>query len=105
MADEITLELERLLRDCPEERYAFDLARPISHRLDRLIRLAEDAGERTSRKEMVAALILRAAESETEPRKALQAVRQKRVRDTVPKEAQGEDTYSFSKSRPGPRGR
>lgn len=46
------------LRDCPEGNVGVALPWPISDRLDGLVTRLEDAAERTSRKELLAALIL-----------------------------------------------
>jgi len=49
---------ETLLPSCPERSVGLSLPLPISARLDLLVALAEQVGERTSRKEIVAACIL-----------------------------------------------
>src|SRR6266540_119280 len=49
---------ETPLPSCPERSIGLSLPVPINARLDLLVELAEQAGERTSRKEIVAACIL-----------------------------------------------
>src|SRR6266851_8355144 len=56
MAEQIPSETP--LPSCPERSVGLSLPVPINARLDQLVELAEQAGERTSRKEIVAACIL-----------------------------------------------
>ena len=49
------------LQHCPERNVGMALCDPISDRLDRLVALAEASFDRTSRKELVASLILAAS--------------------------------------------
>ena len=52
---------ERLM-NCSESKIGLSLPSPLSERLDQLVRLAEGVGERTTRKEVVASLILERAD-------------------------------------------
>ena len=51
------LEADSLVVRSPEKQGAVAWPLPVEAKLDRLLRLAEEVGERTSRKELVAALI------------------------------------------------
>ena len=55
-----------VLRDLAERSIGLSLCDPVSERLAALAEIAESGGERTSRKEIVAALILAAPGSEAE---------------------------------------
>jgi len=60
MASEFQISPSTLLRECSESNVGLALVRPISDRLDALVTLAEASGDRTNRKELMAALILKA---------------------------------------------
>jgi hypothetical protein len=57
---------ETPLPSCPERSVGLSLPVPINARLDLLVELAEQAGERTSRKEIVAVCILGAPDTAEE---------------------------------------
>ena len=57
---------ETPLPSCPERAVGLSLPVPISARIDLLVELAEQAGERTSRKEIVATCILGAPDDPAE---------------------------------------
>src|SRR4051812_13616787 len=69
-------------REKPDTQMGLSLPRPISGRLDVLVAIANDAGERTSRAELVAALIAQAHEPEA-LREFLVRFRLAVVRDVV----------------------
>ena len=75
---------------------------PLSVRLDALVERAHRSGERTNRKELLAALILSAPESETALSRLVRRYRRARIADAV---VAGEDPASFlNPERPrGPR--
>jgi hypothetical protein len=62
----VQLPPETPLPSCPERSVGLSLPLPISARIDLLVALAEQAGERTSRKEVVAACILGAPDGAEE---------------------------------------
>lgn len=75
---------------------------PLSARLDVLVDIARRAGERTTRKELVAALILSATPTETSVRRMIRTYRRARVADAF---ILGEDPTRFlaSERQRGPR--
>jgi hypothetical protein len=81
---------------------SFVIPGPLSARLDALVNRAYEAGERTNRKELLAALILAAPEGEERLRRLLRRYRTAAVADAF---LPGEDPATFLKpSRPrGPR--
>lgn len=93
------------LRGLPERNVGLALSDPVSARLDALVALADAAGERTNRKELVAALIV-GADSESGHLVAL--VRRYRTavaRDTLIKPGEVPSQLVFPTIRPGPRRR
>jgi len=52
------------LRNCPEDQIGVSIPRPLNARLDALVFQANESGENTSRKELLAALLLAAPESD-----------------------------------------
>lgn len=71
-------------------------------KLDRLLDQADAAGENTSRKELVAALICAARLSDAQLGKALRNYRKARVRQLLPV-PDGQNVVPFKKRKPGPR--
>lgn len=64
--DKENLDPTRPLRETEERPIGVSVPTPLSKRLDRLVELAESAGARAYRKDLVAALILAAPESPEE---------------------------------------
>jgi hypothetical protein len=99
------LSLDHPLRDAPERSIGLSLPLAISQRLDRLVTLVYEDGGRTSRKELVAALILA---TPTVPHRLSAAVRRYRralVRDALPEKTGGRRVEIDVSARPGPRPR
>ena len=93
---------ERLV-DCEEAIVGLSLPSPLSERLDQLVRLAESAGERTTRKEVVASLILCAPTDGLALSEAIRQLRTSVVRDALEPDAGGR--VLLSRHGPGPRTR
>jgi hypothetical protein len=77
---------------------------PISARLDLLVALAEQAGERTSRKEVVAACILGAPDGAEELVRWLRIYRRSPA-DSVYASGSRLEDFELGRARPGPRPR
>jgi len=93
------------LRGLPERNIGLALSDPVSARLDALVALVESAGERTNRKELVAALIV-GADAEIGHLVALvKRYRTARARDTVLTPNEAPSILVFRTIRPGPRRR
>jgi hypothetical protein len=93
------------LRGLPERNVGLALADPVSARLDALVELVEGVGERTNRKELVAALIVGA---EPEGIHLVDLVRRYRTalaRDTLLAPRTAPSVLVFPTLRPGPRRR
>lgn len=95
---------ETPLPACPERSVGLSLPLPISARLDLLVELAEGAGERTSRKEIVAACIL-AAPGEAERLVRLLHLYRRAPADSVYTSGSKLEDLKLPPSRPGPRPR
>ncbi len=93
------------LRDCPEGSVGLSFPLPISDRLDALVSLAEASGERTNRKELVAALILSAPSEGPELAQRLRSYRQASAGDAVLDGQETSAVLTIARRRPGPRPR
>jgi hypothetical protein len=93
------------LRDVPEEGIGVTVPAPLSDRINALIDLLDAAGERTSRKELIAALIFAAPPLTEELADTLRAYRRASVRDALVEPDRAGDTVQLSPRRPGPRPR
>lgn len=98
------IEPETLLRECSQDSVGLALVPPISDRLDNLVMLAEAAGDRTNRKEFVAALILGASADGSMLMEMIRRYRVATAADTY-LEGSAENTPVASPKRPGPRPR
>jgi len=92
------------LRDAPEEGIGLTIPAPLSDRINALVDLVDAAGERTSRKELIAALILAARPLSDELARALRAYRGASVGDAS-LEANRPDSFELTPRKPGPRPR
>ncbi len=93
------------LRDCAEEQAGVWLPGPLNARLDALVESANDAGENTSRKELLATLLL---ESPTEGSNLVAAIRRyrtARAREAVPPGVPQARVLGPRDRKPGPRPR
>ena len=93
------------LRDCPEGNVGLALVRPISDRLDELVTLTEKSGDRTSRKELIAALILAAPPDGHSLAKVLKQYRLASAGDSRLGDVSQGEIRAASPMRPGPRPR
>ena len=93
------------LRDCPEDQIGLWIARPLNARLDALVRRATEAGENTSRKEVLATLLLVAPSSADDLIGALRRYRTASARDAVLDGEPETDFLEDRERRPGPRPR
>jgi hypothetical protein len=93
---------DQLIRDCPQKQAAIAWPLPVDVRLDELLAQASAAGENTSRKELVAAIIASTRVSDTQLGRLLRQYRKTRVRDLIVFQ-EGENVVPFVKHKPGPR--
>jgi hypothetical protein len=96
------LNADGLVIDHPEKQGAVSWPLPVEARLERLLEQAKTAAERTSRKELVAALIATADPTDAQLRRMLRRYRTARVRDILPV-PEGENVIPFVRQGPGPR--
>lgn len=96
---------ETRLTNAPERQVSVNLPGPINERLDRLRELADEEGARTSRKEIVAALILDAPEGGEDLSAAVIRYRKARARDAAIAGVDAADVLEFRRHSPGPRRR
>ena len=95
---------ETPLPSCPECSVGLSLPVPISARIDLLVELAERAGERTSRKEIVAASILGAPDGADELVSVLRLYRRSPA-DSVYTSGSRLEDLKLAPAPPGPRPR
>lgn len=103
VASEQSIASDERLVNCPESTIGLSLPSPLSERLDQLVGLAELEGERTTRKEVMASLILSAP---TDGVVLSESIR--RLRHTVVSEVVEPDTSGrvrLPRHGPGPRTR
>lgn len=96
---------DTLLRECPEGNVGLALPLPLSDRLDALVALAETAGDRTNRKELLASLILAVRPSGQEISAVVRTYRQATARDARLDGRTNDSTVPLRSRRPGPRPR
>jgi hypothetical protein len=105
MASRHSLDPDSPLRAAPERSIGLSLNDPISMRVDQLVDLIEQHGERTTRKELVAALILAAGSRPQELGDALRGYRRALVRDAFLDPALVGSAVRLPPRKPGPRPR
>lgn len=88
-----------------EHNVGLALSDPLSARLDALVDLIEATGERTNRKELVAALILGTAAEGTALAALVRRYRTAQARDTLIRPDPSLSTLDFLPRGPGPRSR
>lgn len=96
---------ETPLPSCPERSVGLSLPLPITARIDLLVELAEQAGERTSRKEIVATCVLGAPDGAEELVRWLRIYRRSPADSVYPSGPMLEDVLALRPARPGPRPR
>lgn len=95
--------MSELLRDSKDKQVSFRWAMALDQRLDALVKRAEDAGERTTRREVLAALIAHADHSGDELGEILRELRRARVGDVVLDAEAKDNVVNLRSYRPGPR--
>src|SRR5438067_13805257 len=104
MAVRTRISADTRLNDCPERSIGISLPVPLSDRVDGLVAIVTEAGDRTTRKELLGAILL-ATEPEAEGlATALRAYRRATVRDAVLDPQTGGQVL-LRPSKPGPRPR
>lgn len=103
-AGETSLDADSRVVENPERPAAVSWPLPVDAWLERLVEQAKDAGERTSRKELVAALVASSKPSDAQLGKILRRYRTMKVREILPV-PEGENVVPFTKQPPGPRTR
>jgi hypothetical protein len=97
--------LDARLANCELKNAAIRWPLPIDDRLDTLVEAVEDVGERTTRKELAAAILLAATESPDQLSQLLRRYRTALVRDASLTVPEGENVVSIHRHKPGPRPR
>lgn len=93
------------LRGLVERNVGLALSDPVSARVDALVELVEEAGERTNRKELVAALIVGATPEASRLVALLRRYRSALARDTLLSPDNAPSVLVFPTLHPGPRRR
>lgn len=93
------------LAACPVRGVGLVLADPISERVDHLVDCVEATGERTSRKELIASLILDAPPDGTDLAARIRRLRLARVSDVLAQAVRRQSRSADVSRTPGPRPR
>jgi hypothetical protein len=101
----VALDPDEPLRSCPEQQVGVSLPTPLNARLDALVRRATAAGENTSRKEVLAALVFDAVSDPDELSVALRRYRKATAKDAKLPGEPLEDFLEDRERKPGPRPR
>ena len=96
------LAADALVRDCPAKQAAVSWPLPVDVRLDELLAQAEAAGENTSRRELVAAIICFTRVTDAQLGRLLRRYRKATAADVIYL-PEGENVVPFTKHKPGPR--
>ncbi len=99
---ETSLDANSRVIDNPQRSAAVSWPLPVDAWLERLVEQAKDAGENTSRKEVVAALVATSKPSAAQLGKMLRRYRTMKVREILPV-PEGENVVPFTRQPPGPR--
>jgi hypothetical protein len=93
------------LSECPDRQFGFRWPVALDRRLDQLVERANGAGERTNRRELLAALLLNADFTGEELSQLVRTFRLATVGDAVLRAGGGADdnVIEFLHHRPGPR--
>jgi hypothetical protein len=98
----MNLDADSLVVDTPEKPVSVNWPWAVEQRLEQLLKQAKDAGERTNRKELVAALVATSKLSDAQLNRMLRRYRTAKVREILAVSAE-ENIVPFTKQRPGPR--
>ena len=99
------LDLDGRLVEGEETGAAVDWPVALHHRVDQLVELAESIGERTSRKELVAAVVFAAPQDGTVLSDLLRSYRTALTRDALLNVPSDENVVELRRRGPGPRSR
>lgn len=105
MAKHDEINPDEALREAEERQVGVSLPIQISHRLDRLVALAESGGLRVYRKDLVAALVLAAAEDPDELTELLLRFGKAKNRDAMADDERGAEVLRLERPKPGRRPR
>lgn len=100
----VTVELGAGLIEHPEKNAAVQWPLPIDHRLERLVEVAASVGERTTRKELAAAIVLDSTEDGEQLSALLRRYRLATAGDALPWH-RDERVVELPLHKPGPRTR
>jgi hypothetical protein len=96
------LAADALVRDCPHKQAAVAWPLPVDMRLDDLLAQADAAGEKTSRRELAAAIIATTTLTDGQLGRMLRRYRTAKVCDLLPV-PEGTNVVPFVRRKPGPR--
>ena len=100
---EVQLDPDARLTDCPEKPSAIAWPMPVDRRLDELVAVARDYGERTNRKELAAAIVLGSPDDGERLSELLRQFRRAKARDAVLSDPGADNVLHLPRHRPGPR--
>jgi hypothetical protein len=102
---EVSFRADERLDRCESKGAAITWPIPLDNFLDRLVSLADDAGQTTSRKELAAAIVLQAPRDGDALAALITTYRKAKVADACQRPANDENVIAFRVTRPGPRSR
>jgi hypothetical protein len=102
---EVSFRADERLDRCEPKGAAITWPIPLDNFLDRLVSLADEAGQKTSRKELAASILLDAPRDGDALAALVTAYRKAKVADVCPTPNESENVIAFRIKRPGPRAR
>jgi len=101
----VAVDPKSILRGSPEDQIGVSIPSPLNARLDSLVARANRAGENTTRKELLAALILDASDEADLLVEAVRTYRTALAEEAVPSGTGSSTILGEQQRRPGPRPR
>lgn len=102
---EVSFRASERLDRCEAKGAAITWPIPLDNWLDQLVALADEAGQKTTRKELAAAIILQAPRDGDALAELVTSYRKAKVSDVCPPTSSRQNVIPFQVRRPGPRPR
>lgn len=105
VSHKVVLSPDARLSRCERQQISLEIPGPLNERLDELVRLADDEGSETNRRELVSAILLDAPSSQKALARLVRRYRTALVRDAALPGLPIADLIELKPRRPGPRPR
>ena len=96
-----SLDADALVRNCPSANFSGAWPLPVQARIEDMVRRATDAGERTSTRELLAAIVCAFEAEDDGWHILLRRYRQSKVRELLPAVVADENVVLLERRRPG----